>query len=266
MNEIQQRFAELCKKGGGPRGGPARGRVQDLLKDGGERLNRLAFDETREALEDNRGSDPWHVCFAVGLAWGHLAQLEKAFISQAVEYLRSGDALQLDEASKFCLERGPEPLRASLAGAKILFETVRLPTELPDSLDQIDRAQQRWLGKITGPQRPRYIGSWNATAMFMVASFAQPKLAQTMRRNDFMLPPGGPITVALAKLHRVHTISSRPAGGDMDDDGWEPGVLYENNALMAELIPGPTNLNMIDLHSGLYLLGTNHPQADSWIS
>jgi hypothetical protein len=102
--------------------------------------------------------------------------------------------------------------------------------------------------------------------MFMVAAFAQPTLAASMKSYDFILPPGGPIWVALAKLNRVHVLTHRPAGGDLDDENWEPGVLFENNALMAELIPGPHDLNMIDLHSGLYLLGTNHPQADQWIS
>lgn len=266
MNEIQQRFVELCNLGGGPRGGPARGRVQELLKDGGERLNRLAFAETEDALSQKPDSNPWHVMFAVGLAWGHLALNEAEFFAAAVGYLDEGDPLVLDEASQFHNERGPEPLRASLASAKTLFENVRLPRQLPSTLDGIKSAQDRWLGRLIGPQRPRYIGSWNATAMFMVATFAQPRLAATMQSNDFMLPPGGPIWVALRHLHRAHLLSRPPAGGDLDDGDWEPGVLFENNALMAELIRGPAGLNMIDLHSGLYLLGNNHPQADSWIA
>jgi hypothetical protein len=265
VNEIQRRFDELCKLGGGQRGGPTRGRVQALLLDGGQRLNRLAFDETAQALALDPSANPWHVMFAVGLGWGHLAILNDAFVNAAVEYLGAGDPLALDRASDYHNERGPEPLRASLASAKTLFDNVRLPTNLPTTLSGIKSAQDRWLGKLIGPQRPRYIGSWNATAMFMVAAFAQPQLAATMQTNEFMLPPGGPIWAALRKLHQTHLLSRAPAGGDLDDGDWEPGVLFENNALMAELIPGPHNLNMIDLHSGLYLLGTNHPQADSWI-
>lgn len=265
MNEIQRRFDELCKLGGGQRGGPARGRVQALLLEGGQRLNRLAFDETAQALSLVQAANPWHVMFAVGLGWGHLAILNDAFVRAAVTYLGAGDPLQLDRASEFHNERGPEPLRASLASAKSLFDNVRLPAGLPSTLMGIKSAQDRWLGCLIGPQRPHYIGSWNATAMFMVATFAQPALATTMQTNKFMLPPGGPIWIALRKLHQAHLLSRPPAGGDLDDGDWEPGVLFENNALMAELIPGPHNLNMIDLHSGLYLLGTNHPQADSWI-
>jgi hypothetical protein len=266
MNEIQRRFQQLCELGGGPRGGPARGRVQALLKEAGERLNRLAYQETQDALANNSGADPWHVCFAVGLGWGHLALLENDFVASAVTYLGDGDPLALDDASTFHNERGPEPLRASLASAKYLFDRTRLPNQLPSTLSGIKSAQDRWLGRVMGPDRPRYIGSWNATAMFMVAVFAQPLLAASMKSYDFILPPGGPIWVALSKLHRAHVLAGGPAGGDLDDENWEPGVLFENNALMAELIPGPHGLNMIDLHSGLYLLGTNHPQADKWIS
>lgn len=265
MNEIQRRYNELCKLGGGPKGGPARGPVQALLLEGGQRLNQLAFGETAQALTLEPDANPWHMMFAVGLGWGHLAILSDNFVLDAVEYLGSDDPLALDRASQAHNERGPEPLRASLASAKSLFDNVRLPNALPTTLAGIKSAQDRWLGRIIGPQRPRYIGSWNATAMSMVAAFAQPSLAATMKTNDFMLPPGGPIWVALRKLHQSRVLSRPPSGSDLDDGGWEPGVLFENNALMAELIPGPHNLNMIDLHSGLYLLGTNHPQADSWI-
>lgn len=266
MNEIQRRFQQLCQLGGGQGGGPTRGRVQELLKEGGERLNRLAYQETRDALTNNPGADPWHVAFAVGLGWGHLAVLSDEFVRNAVDYLGTGDPLRLDDAAAFHNERGPDPLRASLASAKYLFEHTRLPKQIPPTLSGIKSAQDRWLGRLMGPDRPRYIGSWNTTAMFMVAAFAQPPLAHTMKANDFILPPGGPIWVALSKLHQAKVLSRKPAGGDLDDEGWEPGVLFENNALMAELIPGPADLNMIDLHSGLYLLGTNHQQADQWIS
>jgi len=265
-NEIQRRYAELCAAGGGQRGGPVRGKVQALLKEGGERLNRLAFEETADALAHNAYASPWRVAFAVGLAWGHLAVLDEEFLAQAVRYLETDDALALDAASRFHVERGPEPLRASLASARFLFESVRLPKDFPPTLAGIKSAQDRWLSPLVGPHRPRYIASWNATAMFMVAAFAQPSLAATMKGADFVLPPGGPITVALARLHRDHLLSRAPSGGQLDDEGWEPGVLFENNALMAELIAGPHDLNMIDLHSGLYLLGTNHPQADQWIA
>lgn len=266
MNEIQRKFDALCKLGGGQKGGPARGPIQALLLDGGQRLNRMAFDETAFALKLNPNANPWHTMFAVGMGWGHLANLHEGFINAAVNYLETNDPLKLDDASTFHNERGPEPLRASLASAKWLFDNVRLPETLPATLAGIRSAQDRWLGKLMGPTRPAYIGTWNATAMFMVATFAQPALAATMKSNDFMLPPGGPIWKALQRLYRCHLLTNAPAGGTLDDGDWEPGVLFENNALMAELIPGPHQLNMIDLHSGLYLLGTNHPQADSWIS
>lgn len=101
--------------------------------------------------------------------------------------------------------------------------------------------------------------------MFMVVLFAQPDLARTMKTVEVILPPGGPIFTALKVLHSVKILNDRPDGDDMDDGGWEPGVLFNNNALMQLLIPGPHDLNMIDLHSGLYMLGTKYPFADQWV-
>jgi hypothetical protein len=265
MNEIQKRFEGLCKLGGGAGGGPARGKVQELLAEGGQRLNVGAFSQTAHAIKLEPSANPWHVLFAVGLGWGHLAVLDDDFVHQAVHFLSTGDAISLDAASRHHIERGPDPLRASLASAKTLFDNVRLPKAIPTTLEGIKSAQDRWLGRLIGPQRPAYIGSWNATAMFMVAGFAQPKLAATMRDNAFILPPGGPIWVALRKLYQAHVLPHGPSGSDLDDGDWEPGVLFENNALMATIVKGAPALNMIDLHSGLYLLGTNHPHADSWI-
>ena len=69
----------------------------------------------------------------------------------------------MDDAAAYHNERGPDPLRASLASAKHLFDHTRLPRQLPSTLSGIKSAQDRWLGRLMGPDRPRYIGSWNAT-------------------------------------------------------------------------------------------------------
>jgi hypothetical protein len=264
-NKLQHRFQELCDKGGGPGGGPPRGQVQLLLKEGGQSLNAFGFDETATHLNHFAERNPWHVCFAVGLAWGHLAQLKLEMTEAVVEFLESGDGIWLDEASKFCLERGPDALRRPLASVCEVFRTTRLPEQLPDTLNGLKNAQNRWLGRVLGPPRAPYVGSWNSTAMFMVALFAQPTLAATMKEPVFVLPPGGPIFTALKLLHSVKVLSEGPDGNDMDDGGWEPGVLFNNNALMHSLIAGPHDLNMIDLHSGLYMLGTKYPFADQWL-
>jgi hypothetical protein len=239
--------------------------VQLLLKEAGQSLNEFGFDETAGHLNHFADRNPWHVCFAVGLAWGHLAQGKLEMTEAVVEFLESGDGIWLDEAAKFCLERGPDALRRPLASVYEVFRTTRLPAQLPDTLDGLKSAQNRWLGRVLGPPRAPYIGSWNSTAMFMVALFAQPALAATMKEPVFVLPPGGPIFTALRVLHTVHILNEAPDGNDLDDGGWEPGVLFNNNKLMQTLIPGPHDLNMIDLHSGLYMLGTKYPLADQWL-
>ena len=44
-NQIQTVFLRLCELGGGASGGPARGKVQELLRYAGRKLNRLGQQE-----------------------------------------------------------------------------------------------------------------------------------------------------------------------------------------------------------------------------
>ena len=64
------------------------------------------------------------------------------------------------------------------AGCMVMVGPVKsaatLPVTLPNTLGRYRRAQDRWLGPIISPERPRFIGSWNATAMFMIALFSDP--------------------------------------------------------------------------------------------
>jgi len=261
INETQRVFAELCEKGGGPGGGPARTRVQELLKQSGQALNKLAYAEMGQALKDNPDTNPWHVCFSVGLCWGHLAVLDPEFVRHAVAFLQTGSLSSLNSAGNFHYERGPDPIMQSLRGGRALFSAVLLPKTLPSTIKELHRAQERWLTPILSPNRPPYIGSWNATAMFMTALFAQPNLAATLVSHDVMLPPGGPIFNALSILHRAKILSQAPDGSELDDAKFEPGSIYANTGLMAELLPGSSGWSMIDVHSGLYMLGTRWAQS-----
>lgn len=136
---------------------------------------------------------------------------------------------------------------------------------MPSTLKQLERAQERWLSPILNPsERPPYIGAWNATAMFMTALFAQPALAATYVSPPPMLPPGGPIYAGLMLLHRAGFLSRPPAGSELDDASFEPGSIYENNDLFAELCKQLPDWSLIDVHSGVYMLGTRHPHSDTW--
>ena len=73
INQTQQEFARLCQLGGGMNGGPALGGVLELLEASGKRLNVIAYEAMKEQMEGCAGANPWHVCFAVGLSWGHLS-------------------------------------------------------------------------------------------------------------------------------------------------------------------------------------------------
>ena len=90
------------------------------------------------------------------------------------------------------------------------------------------------LSPILSKDRPRYIGSWNATATFMAALFAQPDLAKTYTVLSVMLPPGGPLFGALALLNKVHILSRPPDGSALDEEAFEPGVIYSNNGFFED--------------------------------
>lgn len=264
-NRTQEKFNELCIKGGGLGGGPARGPVLELLKNSGQLLNVLAYEETATHLTTFSKSNPWHVCFAIGLAWGHLAKLELDFTESVVNVLADWNDIDLKNARSFFLERGPTPIEQSLVGAKILFDKVILPQTLPSTLEQLGRAQERWLSPITNPkERPPYIGAWNGTAMFMIAVFAQPTLAAIQKAPPPALPPGGPIKAGLNYLHQAKITTKAASGSELDDAKFEPGVIYENNGLFAEICNQLKDWSMVDVHSGIYMLGTNDPRSREW--
>jgi hypothetical protein len=256
-NSTQVEFNKLCELGGGVRGGPVRTKVCELLRSSGQDLNQFAYSETAEHISACINANPWHVCFAIGLSWGHLAKFEIEFTRAVVSLLSFWNDDDLRLARTYGLERGPEPIEQSLRGAQMLFSRVTLPSILPDTLERLSRAQERWLAPILNPsERPRYIGSWNATAMFMTALFAQPTLARTLFEPRPILPPGGPTFRGLQLLYQAGILSRAPAGSELDDADFEPGALYENNALLAEVRKGRSDWSLVDVHSGLYMLGT----------
>jgi len=101
--------------------------------------------------------------------------------------------------------------------------------------------------------------------MFMVGLFAKPSLAADLVTVEHVaLPPNGPIYNALKILHQAHVLSGPPAGTELDDESTELGLIVENNGLMAEILKGHSGWNLIDVHSGLYMLGTRYPLSKQW--
>ena len=264
VNDTQRGFNDLCALGGGVRGGPARPSVQQLLHDNGAKLTALLQNDIRSNLGAFPEANPWHICFVVGVCWGRLARLEPDFVAAGLRLIEVWNGRDLAIARQFHLERGPQPIEHSLMGGHLLFQDVVLPARLPDNLNQCRRAQDRWLGRIIGPNRPRYIGSWNATAMFMVVIAADMNLTAQLTTPVVMLPPGGPIYNALSILHRTHVISRPASGSELDDEDFEPGAIYENNALLEEIHRGYAGWSLLDVHSGLYMLGTRLAESASW--
>lgn len=258
--DCQKRWNELCDLGGGQGGGPARGKVQDLLHEFSLDPNSCAETELGEQLELFSDRNPWHVCFAFGLGWGHLAKIDRAFTGAATSYLEEPEHSALETACKYHLERGKGPIEASLIGGHTLFGKVKLPEQLPDSLSLLGRCQERWISPIQSKDRPRYIGAWNATAMFMMALFAKPELGKQLLDPTVQLPPGGPIYRGLNRLHKAHLLPRPPAGTGLDDEAFEPGAIYENNHLFTEILKGHAGWSLMNVHTGLYQLGTGERQ------
>jgi hypothetical protein len=262
INDTQREFEKLCKLGGGMAGGPASGKVLDLLRSSGQRLNTWAYEEMKNQLDEFTDANPWFVSFAMGLSWGHLAKLDLGFTGAVVALLGEWNDTDLAAACSYFMERGPDPIEQSLIGAHTLFGKVTLPDELPDSLARLDLAQQRWLSPVLHPtSRPKYIGSWNSTAMFMAALFAQPDLSKTQRSHRSLLPPGGPVFHGLRMLHAANVLSRQPEGNELDSQSFEPGALFINNALLTELCIMRDDWCLLDVHSGVYMLGTRDPKS-----
>ena len=52
----------------------------------------------------------------------------------------------------------------------------------------------------------------------------------------------------------------------LDDADFELGALYENKALLAEVRKGRSDWSLLDVHSGLYMLGTRRKMGLSFLS
>lgn len=142
------------------KGGPPAGKVAELLRASGKRINQMAHQTMKAHLDAHPDANPWHIRFAVGLIWGHLAKNELEFSGHISEVLELWNDDDLAAARPYFIERGPAPIEQSLIGAHMLFEKVKLPPELPISLKKLGIAQERWLSPILNPiSRPKYIGS-----------------------------------------------------------------------------------------------------------
>ncbi|MEX1303691.1 MAG: hypothetical protein WEA84_00820 [Rhodovibrionaceae bacterium] len=260
-NAFQVRWNELCDVGGGTSGGPRRPDVQELLYEASLELNEYAKEEIQAQFEIFSDRNPWHICFAFGLGWGHLAKIERPFTDAATQFLQDFDEEALKLARSYCWYRGPKPLEESLKGAYTLFEKRRLPSEIPEAMDQLAKCQKRWLTPILSRERPRYIGAWNATAMFMMALFANPKLAQELTTPEIYLPIGQPVERGLDLLHAAKIVPKPEPVGDTEGEALDLLPIAQSNNLFAEVLKGREGWNLLDVHTGLYVLGT--PQGYS---
>jgi hypothetical protein len=262
INNTQIEFNALCEKGGGQKGGPTRKKTLELLRASGRALNIEAHNQITEALDLLPGANPWHVCYAVAMNWGRLARADPTFTEAAVGCLESFNAADVATACKFPFEKGPDAVRDSLHGGWIAFSKLALAGPLPTDLPGMVRAQAKWL-RVILTEKPRFVGAWNGTALFMVALFANPKLAATMTEPEVLLPIGGPISAGLNILHQAHLLS-RPSEPKEESESLDFGQITLINGQFAEVQRGLDDWSLVDVHSGLYMLGTRLPESKAW--
>jgi hypothetical protein len=262
INQTQDEFNILCEKGGGQGGGPARKKALELLRVSGRALNREAYNQATEALRHLPDANPWHVCFAVGMCWGRLAKFDLTFVEAASRCL---DAFNADDAAiacKFPYEKGAGAINDTLYGGWVAFDSLRLDGPVPTTMPDMVRAQAKWLRAVLS-KKPRFIGAWNSTALFMVALFSNPALSSKLLTPEILLPIGGPITAGLNILYKANLLS-RPADDRTEEHSLDYGQIMLINGLFEELQRGLDDWSLLDVHSGLYMLGTRLPESKAW--
>jgi hypothetical protein len=227
-------------------------------------LNSNAYSEVASALNTGDECNPWHVFFALGLCWGEMARYSDRYLLAAVGAISSWNDADRGEATKHCTQKGHELLEGSLRSASVVFDQIGTAlSTIPETLEEHNKLQGRWFRRLNA-LNPSYIGPWNATALFMVALFARPTLAKTMRTLGPILPSGGPISRALNLLYQVG-VTNHGAQSLEDDVRFSAlAGATADNGTMQELIVGMGDCSMVDMHSGLYMLGSRDPRSDSY--
>lgn len=257
INPTQHEYNELCRKGGGIKSGPARSRVLALLQASGAKINEGAHAELKSHLDAVGPGNPWYVFYALGLSWGHIAKHSEEFTAAAAAYLDHGAPSDLARAQEFYTERGREPIKNSLESGRILLQAATfIPVGVPSEIGQLADIQRKWNPLCFGPRKIPWIGKWNGTSMFLVALLSSPALWKMLKDGTVLLPSGGPISTGLELMHAAHLISARPDRLEPENNQDKLGSLSLDNGLMWELHKGLPSSNMVDIHSGLYELGT----------
>ncbi|MBI1406020.1 MAG: hypothetical protein GC145_07840 [Caulobacter sp.] len=234
-----------------------------MLREQGKHLNQGAYTEVAEYLAAFPDREPWHVSYALALAWGRFSRLEETYVEAVVNLLEDWNDEDLATAREFHYEKGPVAIEESLRGGRHLFERTAMAGTLPSSFAGLKRSQDRWLRYVVA-DKPGYIGGWNATAVFMVALFAQPDLAATLTEPEVLLPIGGPILNGLRLMADAGLTGQAPVGAEAEEAGPDLGHIAINNGLFAEIRQGLPDWSLLDVHSGLYLLGTRLPESKNW--
>ena len=93
--------------------------------------------------------------------------------------------------------------------------------------------------------------------LFKMALFQNPELAAQLKDNTVYLPPGGPLSAGLRKLHSQGLLSRLPP--ERSEDAFDTLAITETNNLLLEVHGGRDGWSLVDAHSGVYMLGFKSP-------
>ena len=250
-NKWKQRYNELC----GTSGKPPRSHVVELLCEAGRWFNEDVLEtEVQATFEEFNSSNPWHLSFVVGVAWGQYAKKKTSFYEPALKWLSGRDENALSQAKTENKRSEADALGQCLRSGFRIFETMNLPDTIPTSLDELQQLQLKWIDRVPKLGLPQ-IGDWNFSALFMVMLFDESSRWKQLMDTTILLPLGGPVGNFLHTLVADDVIDEGPWSKRAVEEKIDPGKLFLCQKVMEDLLGGREDRSLVDIHSGLYVMG-----------
>jgi len=117
VNDTQRRYNELCRLGGGQRGGPTRPKVQQLIHDSGGRLSEKAHDEITLALTSFPTTIRGTYALLLDYAGAGLHDLTWNSLGPVCGYSKTGTTMICDSPDGSILNAAPSRSNSRLEAA-----------------------------------------------------------------------------------------------------------------------------------------------------
>lgn len=264
FNMLQTEFATLVDRSGDNREILVEG-LAPLLLDAGGDLNANGARQLQEYLTGIPFEDLHIGWFVAGIAWGRDAEDSREFVLSAVQAIKSSKPKDHKRAMRFALAGRHRRLENLLRAGRQIVLQERHPCPI-SAIEELNEYQQRLFKALQLLPDVQGIGNWNLGAMFFCAALSDPQWRVEMNKARPRLPMSAPIFHSMEQLYSLRVLSRQPNYNPWrPKDSSYPEALYSNNALLEELCQKLGTSRILDIHSGLYLLGTRNVDANSWL-